>query len=227
MPVGWQQKQMNEVRRFLDVKFARKDDPNVIFLFGATDLWSEYTSEEQKWVSRSEMNDDYYNKETIQEAIGISPAPFIIDEYFGGTHYYKAEWKESNVIDGNKIDVYMTAYMHFQNGWSYFFELGSVERDSYETDIQKIMRSVIYNGNKEQSTIEKNSFPYVVCFFIVLIIVGIAVCLIIIKKSGPRNHKPREHNKGQNGLCCPFCMTKIPVESVFCPVCGKQIKKGD
>jgi len=52
--------------------------------------------------------------------------------------------------------------------------------------------------------------------------------LYLDKKTSSNNHKSKELNKGTNDFCCPFCMAKIPSESFFCPVCGKQqIEKGD
>ena len=226
VPNGWQRQPMNAERRFLDVKFKRIGGSTDTFLFGAYDLWSDMPSEERQFLNRSDINDSFIDEKMIQSMIDVLPVA-IVDEYIAGTHYYKVEWKESIDVEGSYIDASMTALLHIQNGWLYFFEFGGVQRDSYKTDMQELMKSVKYNSKKGQLVDVKNLLSYPICILIVLIVFGIIVCFIMIKKIGSKNRERKKYEEKMDGFICPVCMAIIPVESIFCPVCGKQIDKGD
>ncbi len=218
VPANWYEKEFFEEREFIDVKFVSSEEAGLTIIYGSTDLWGMLTPEEQKGLSRSELDSSDFEIADIATFYGIDEN-LITTVTYNGIDYFQATVKQTADVYDTKITVDMTFAIHIENGWGYLFQFGGTTSNDYFEDFQELLNSVEYPYY--QNEISTARLKIALTFSIILIVAG-SLFYIFIER---RIHKSEEKvitTVSINSIC-PYCNAPLLDNGCFCHKCGKKL----
>lgn len=138
VPDGWTEEPLYKERETLDVKYQYGD--NLIFMFGAKDLWICLTPQERRQTPRADCTKGIDIAAMYKEA-GVNVRNASRRNY-NGLEFQACEVITEMEIYGTKISVTMTQLSYFRNGWIYTFQASIPMNDPLFSEVEKILNTV-------------------------------------------------------------------------------------
>lgn len=218
VPANWYEKELSKEREFIDVNFVSSEEEGMSIMYGSTDLWGMLTPEEQKGISRSEVNNSVFLISDIATLYGIDE-DLITKETYNGKDYFQATVKQTTDMYGATFTVELTYVIRIENGWAYWFQFGGTTDNEYFEDFQELLNTVEYPYYKKE--ISTTRLKIVFTFSAILIVAGILFYIFIER----RIHKSEEKviTTETTNSTCPYCNTPLLDNGGFCHKCGKNL----
>ena len=137
----------------------------------------------------------------------------------------------------------MTQVVYIDNGWIYMFQFTGSSTHKLYSDFERLLKSVQYpstsseicmeSGGKSPINANDNSGIIAVVF---LLVVAIVVVIIVVSQKKKNTDTfdcaptytppaPQPPRVPQTTIICKNCGLALPLDSVFCHVCGTKIEK--
>ncbi len=218
VPANWYEKELSKEREFIDVKFVSSKEEGMIIIYGSTDLWGMLPPEEQKWSSRSELNNSAFTISDIATLYGIDQT-LISKKTYNGIDYFQATVRQTTDMYGVTFTVEMTYAICIEDGWGYLFQFGGTTDNEYFGDFQELLNSVEYPYYKKE--ISTTRLKIALAFSIILIVAGILFYIFIER----RIHKSEEKviTTESTNSTCRYCNAPLLDNGSFCHKCGKNL----
>lgn len=149
------------------------------------------------------------------------------------------------------LSTTVTQVMCIRNGWLYTFQFFGTSESAYFHDFVQLLNSVHYAiptmnplvppDDTTKADFEMTNEDYMVLGGILAVIIALVILLIVSVLHEKRMAKVQQAKadfqsvafetevktavEEKNGGYCPYCGQLLPLDSVFCPMCGTKIQK--
>ena len=136
VPMGWQEKELSKERETVKSKFVNKNDGLAVILFASSDMAKRLSNDENEIaLARILYNMDMLDKETIASIAGV-PSDGIQMAKFGTNDYFVVD-RDSALGSKSRLAIMV------KNGRYIMFTLQAFSLDSYSSDFESMLSSVI------------------------------------------------------------------------------------
>lgn len=253
VPEGWKEKAMSNEREFIDAKFVSTKNADGAIIYASEDMWEQMLPYEKIGLSRKDVNNGYLSTADIAQACGVT-ADKVSRVSYNGVLYYQVSAEVSADVYGTSVNTTMTYLIFLQNGYVYMFQFHGAADHILFSDFEQLVESVQYpdvadlpettkpTQSTQTSTLSKDnedegSLIGIVFFVGIIILVLVVLAVAFLRKEG--TEKPvSQHEETmripdvQNKLTkaketkrCTKCGQELPLESVFCHICGTRINE--
>lgn len=236
VPANWKQEAFTKDREFIDAKFASTKEAGCAMIYGSTDMWGQMTAAERVGYTRADLNNSAFTKADIAEMYSTT-ADKITTVTYNGVQYFKAETKYTTDTYGAELSIPMVILLRIDNGWMYTFQFGARSSHKLYSDFENLMRGVKYStaseragadsDNKNDVDTEDNSG--VVTVVVLMAIAAVVVAIVVSRKKATPTYtppKPQPSKPTETTILCRNCGQVMPLDSVFCHVCGTKVEEG-
>ena len=225
VPANWSVHPFSKEREYLDIQFSCAEDSTLLISYSSHDIWSELPFFEKLFVSRSNASDLLASTTDVAEEYGV-PESSVSRKTYNGVEYYIIEAPYMTDMYGTTFSVTANQAIRIENGWVYAFNFYGTKNNPHYPEFEQLLNSVEY-GDTGASGIGS-----------VWIIIAIAVVLtpgvVIIRKKKTQQRKVvkapvdrTEIHIQQEYIFCHQCGNKLPVDSLFCNLCGARLIEED
>lgn len=242
VPANREQKPLITGNQILDAKFVSTDGSKGTIIYWSTDLWETLSDEEKASISRTDVNNAYYTKDRIAEALDT-----LIDEVsvvtYNNISYYKTTMDYGELFQLD-LEGVMTELIYIENGWMYTFQFDGTNENAGYSDFESILNSVEYpvvatvseddeiNQELSETEIEEETELLVetekdskgsrlIVAVVLVVAAGIGICGIF---AYVENRKKKNKHTPKTILICEECGQSVLEDSCFCHHCGAKIK---
>ncbi len=196
--------------------------------------------------TRSNLNNSAFTKSDIAEMYSTT-ADKISTVTYNGVQYFIGETNYSSDTYGIDLSVSMTQLVYIDNGWMYMFQFGGTSSHKLYTDFEELLNSVQYptvSNVSEGSSV--NNIPsgtdniddssVIVAVIVLLMIVTVIVVAVVLTRKkvvekeiessytpNYNTNSPEPQINPEATISCKNCGRALPLDSVFCHVCGTRI----
>ena len=221
VPANWSVQPFSQAREMLDVQFSYTEDSALMISYASYDLWSELSFFEKLFMSRSKAEELLSSTEYVAEMMGV-PESSISKKIFNGKEYYFGETTYETEMYGTNFSSKVNLAVHIEDGWCYMFYFYGESNNPHYDEFVQLVKSVEYGDVGTSGT----AGGWIVATIVVMIIMG----AIVIQKKKTQQKKLAETpvvrsevHFQQEYIFCHQCGNKLPVDSLFCNVCGTRL----
>ena len=189
IPLGWSQKEFNEQREVLDVKFVCNSDNTKMILFSCADFWNEFNIIQKIIYTRVSTNADMLSKEFCLNMLDSPLSSDVTISEFNGYKYYIT----NTVINKNSITLNMTYFITVVDGYLYMFQFSGTSNDRLYSDFIDLINSASlgtkYAVSSSESIYKNNTIISIIDLLLSIIVtvtiysLPIIIYRYVIKKS--------------------------------------------
>lgn len=218
VPANWYEKELSKEREFIDVKFLSSKEEGMSIMYGSTDLWGTLTAEEQRGITRSDLDNSAFEISDIATLYGIDEN-LITKQMYNGKEYFQATVKQNTELYGATFTSEITMVIRIENGWIYGFQFSGTTYNEYFEDFQELLNTVDFPYyEKEISTMR---LKIALTFLAILIVAGILFYIFATKIT--HKSEKRVITTEPTNSSCPYCNTPLLDNGGFCHKCGKNL----
>lgn len=153
VPEGWQEKELNEDRRYVKAKFFPSEVPSVGVAYGSIDLWGEMTPYERGNLRRSDIDMNYFEPVEFEGIVSDNLYGCLDETYeivdLGGNVHFLYEGTGYLYVKSDDEPVHMKAgvLVHVENGQMVLFQYFAPTDTSYNEympDFLSFAASAVY-----------------------------------------------------------------------------------
>lgn len=243
VPANWKQEDFYKEREVIDVKFASTKEAGCVMIYGSVDMWEQMSASERAGYTRSDLNNSAFTNADIA-AMYNTTADKINTVTYNGIQYFKYEDKHTSDAYGIDISVTMTQLVYIDNGWIYMFQFSGSSTHKLYSDFERLLKSVQYPSTSSEicmesggkSPINTSDHSGIIAVVSLLVIVAFVVVIVVVSQKKKNTNTfdcaptytppaPQPPRVPQTTIICKNCGLALPLDSVFCHVCGTKIEK--
>ena len=240
VPANWKQKEFNEERELIDVKFVSTKEDGCAMIFGTVDMWEQMSAVDRIGYSRSDINNSAFTKQDIAEIYGTT-VDKISTVTYNGVQYFIAEINTSSDVYVMDISMTMTQLVYIDNGWMYMFQFNGTRTHKFYSDFEKLLNSVKYlvvsnveateaskpttsvpdHSNQGSSNDSKDNSGVTAVVALLLIVPAIVVAVVVTRKKNTETTNQSGYSTNNNALVTKPASDRE--HTITCKKCGQAL----
>ena len=240
VPANWKQKEFNEERELIDVKFVSTKEDGCAMIFGTVDMWEQMSAVDRIGYSRSDINNSAFTKQDIAEIYGTT-VDKISTVTYNGVQYFIAEINTSSDVYVMDISMTMTQLVYIDNGWMYMFQFNGTRTHKFYSDFEKLLNSVKYlvvsnveateaskpttsvpdHSNQGSSNDSKDNSGVIAVVALLLIVPAIVVAVVVTRKKNTETTNQSGYSTNNNALVTKPASDRE--HTITCKKCGQAL----
>ncbi len=141
LPENWSEVPLLQERQYLDAKFMNKSR-TVVITYSSYDIATEIFLEAETEEVRKYLNMSAMTIEDAKELLSGAGYSNIEKVTYNDVDYFKAELTPT--LNGQEYDIEQLHFLHFNNGWCYYFLINKTEYYEYYDDFKSLIEGVKY-----------------------------------------------------------------------------------
>ena len=125
VPDGWKETVLSKERETIKVKFIPQEETGAAIMFGWSDLWSEFTQEEKRGLTRADIDMSILSKELCATIFGVNESEVTAKTYNGYPYYKMVSFEFDVEVLGEQVAGSMEYLVYVDNGYMYMFIFGA------------------------------------------------------------------------------------------------------